>query len=198
MNEMRIRLSIAAVVSVLLLACFVRGQEQRPLVREVDIAGAERIEIADLLLRDQDGHKVRFYSDLIKDKIVVLSFFYTTCTYVCTRQGTTFSNLQQLLGERLGKDVFLISVTTDPAKDTTARLKTWGKRYDLQPGWTLVTGDTQEMNKLLIPFTGNPAGAGMHLPSTFIGNDKTGRWTSATGIFTPEDLLKAVDSVAQP
>ena len=54
------------------------------------------------------------------------------------------------------------------------------------------------MNKLLIPFTGNPAGAGMHLPSTFIGNDKTGRWTSATGIFTPEDLLKAVDSVARP
>ena len=195
---MRISRSILAVVTVLLLACFVRGQEQRPFVREVDIAGGERIEIADLLLRDQDGRKVRFYSDLIKDKIVVLSFFYTTCTYVCTRQGTTFSNLQSLLGERLGKDVFLISVTTDPAKDTTGRLKTWGKRYDLQPGWTLVTGDTQEMNKLLIPFTGNPAGAGMHLPSTFIGNDKTGRWTSATGIFTPEDLLKAVDSVARP
>ena len=53
------------------------------------------------------------------------------------------------------------------------------------------------MNKLLIPFTGNPAGAGMHLASTFIGNDKTGCWTSATGLFTPADLLKAVDSIAQ-
>ena len=53
------------------------------------------------------------------------------------------------------------------------------------------------MNKLLIPFTGNPAGAGMHLASTFIGNDKTGRWTSATGLFTPADLLKAVDSIAE-
>ena len=195
---MRIKRGIVAVLTVLLLAYLVSGQEQRPLVREVDIAGAERIEITDLLLRDQDGRRVRFYSDLIKDKVVVLSFFYTTCTYVCTRQGTTFSNLQSLLGERLGKDVFLISVTTDPAKDTSSRLKTWGKRYDLQPGWTLVTGDMAEMNKLLIPFTGNPAGAGMHLPSTFIGNDKTGRWTSATGLFTPEDLLRAVDFVARP
>lgn len=194
---MRIKRSIVAIVIVLLLACFVCGQEQRPLVRELEIAGAERIEITDLLLRDQDGREVRFYSDLVKDKIVVLSFFYTTCTYVCTRQGTTFSRLQSLLGERLGKDVFLISVTTDPAKDTSLKLKNWGKRYDQQPGWTLVTGDKAEMNKILIPFTGNPAGAGMHLPSTFIGNDKTGRWTSAAGIFTPVDLLKAIDSVAQ-
>ena len=185
------------IMSVLLLACLVSGQERRPLVREVDIAGAERIQITDLLLKDQDGRQVRFYSDLIKDKIVVLSFFYTTCTYVCTRQGTTFSKLQSLLGKRLGKDVYLISVTTDPAKDTSARLKTWGKRYDLQPGWTLVTGNTAELNKLLIPFTGNPAGAGMHLASTFIGNDKTGRWTSATGTFTPQDLLRAVDSIAR-
>ena len=66
---MRISRSILAVVTVLLLACFVRGQEQRPFVREVDIAGGERIEIADLLLRDQDGRKVRFYSDPIKDDV---------------------------------------------------------------------------------------------------------------------------------
>jgi protein SCO1 len=201
---MYIKHSIVAMVIVLLFAFSFAGQErqekrqqQRPAVREVDIAGAERIEIPDLVLKNQEGRQIRFYSDLIKDKVVVLSFFYTTCTYVCTRQGTVFSNLQSLLGERLGKSVFLISVTTDPAKDTSARLKTWGKRYDLQPGWTLVTGDKDEMNELLIPFTGNPAGAGMHLPSTFIGNDRTGRWTSATGIFTAAELLKAVDFVAQ-
>jgi len=190
--------TITTTIVLLLAFSSVVGQEPRPAVREVEIAGAGIIRIPDQVLVDQEGRQVRFYSDLIKDKVVVLSFFYTSCIYICTKQGKTFSELQALLGERLGKSVFLITVTTDPVNDKPARLKAWGKRHGVQPGWTLVTGDAARLNKLLIPFTGNPAGAGMHLPSTFIGNDKTGRWTSAAGLFTPEDLLKAVDFVTQP
>jgi protein SCO1/2 len=173
------------------------GQVQHPSTeqgKEVDIGGV-KLKIPDLLVRDQHGRKVRFYSDLIKDKVVVLSFFYTSCTYSCTMQGRTFSKLQSLLGERLGKSVFLISVTTDPIKDNPTQLKAWAVRYKVEPGWTLVTGDEAEMNKLLEPFTGSRAGAGMHLPSTFIGNDKSGLWTSAVGVFAPEDVLRALDFV---
>jgi protein SCO1/2 len=112
-------------------------------------------------------------------------------------QGRTFSKLQSLLGERLGRSVFLISVTTDPAKDDPAQLKSWGKRYDVQAGWTLVTGNEIELNKLLMPFTGEPAGSGMHLPATFIGNARTGVWTSASGVFDAETLLNAVDLVTR-
>src|SRR5215210_5476373 len=163
---------------------------------EVNINGV-KLKIPDLVLRDQDGRKVRLYSDLIKDKVIVLSFFYTSCAYTCTMQGRTFSKLQSLLGERLGKSVFLRSVTTDPAKDNPEQLKAWGKHYDVQAGWTLVTGDEAEMNKLLIPFTGSPAGGGMHLATTFIVNDKRGLWTSAAGVFAPEDLLSAVDFITR-
>jgi protein SCO1/2 len=173
------------------------GQDQNSAARvvEVDIAGVGKVRIPDLVLRDQEGRKVRFYSDLIRDKVVVLSFFYTTCTYTCTMQGRTFSKLQSLLGERLGKSVFLISVTSDPVRDNPEQLKAWGRRYNVQPGWTLVTGEETEMNKLLIPFTGQTAGGGMHLPSTFIANDPRGLWTSAAGVFAPEDLLRAVDFI---
>lgn len=164
---------------------------------EVNIGGVGKVKIPDLVLRDQEGRKVRFYSDLIKDKVVVLSFFYTSCTYTCGMQGRTLSKLQSLLGERLGKSVFLISVTTDPAKDDPLQLKAWGARYSVQPGWTLVTGEAVEMNKLLIPFTGSPAGGGMHLPATFIGNDRTKLWTGATGMFAPEDLLNAVNNITR-
>ena len=186
---------IIAVVMVLLLACSLAGGQDRGPI-EVDIAGVGKVEIPDLVLRDHEGRKVRFYSDLIKDKVVVLSFFYTSCIYTCTTQGKTFSRLQSLLGDRLGKSVFLISVTTDPARDTPARLKAWSKAYNIQPGWTLVTGDVSEMDQLLLPFTGNPAGAGMHLPSTFIGNSKTGTWISAIGVFAPEDVLNALNKLA--
>ncbi|HEX5889387.1 MAG TPA: SCO family protein [Pyrinomonadaceae bacterium] len=189
------RCVLASVVVVFLGCGLVGGQNQTaatPLV-ELEVAGARKIRFPDLVVRDHEGRRVRFYSDLIKDKVVVLSFFYTSCTYTCTMQGKTFSRLQSLLGERLGKSVVLISVSTDPANDKSGELKAWAERYDVQPGWTLVTGEKSEMNKLLIPFTGSPAGAEMHLPVTFIGNDKTGTWTSADGVFAPEELLKVVD-----
>jgi protein SCO1 len=179
---------VVASVLMVLLACGLGGAQNQT---------AEKIKFPDLELRNQEGRKIHFYSDLIKDKVVVLSFFYTNCTYTCTMQGKTFSRLQTLLGDRLGKSVFLISVSTDPVTDTPAQLKEWSKRYDLQPGWTLVTGEKSEMNKLLVPFTGSPAGAEMHLPVTFIGNDKTGVWTSADGVFAPEQLLKVVDSLTR-
>jgi protein SCO1/2 len=168
---------------------------QTPAPRVVEIRGVGKVKIPDIVLRDHEGRKVRFYSDLIKDKVVVLSFFYTSCTYTCTMQGRTLSKLQSLLRERLGESVFLISVTTDPAKDDVGRLKTWATRYDVHSGWTLVTGEETEMNQLLLPFTGQPAGSGMHLPATFIGNDRTGSWTSAAGVFAPEDLLKVIDTM---
>lgn len=170
-------------------------KDQNPASRgiEVDIKGLGRVQIPDLMLRDQTGRNIRLYTDLIKDKVVVISFFYTSCTYTCTLQGKTFSRLQSLLGNRLGKSVFLISVTTDPATDNPAQLKAWAQHYDVRSGWTLVTGEEAEMNKLLIPFTGTPAGGGMHLPVTFIGNEKTGLWTSAKGVFAPEDLVKAIN-----
>ncbi|HEY2962564.1 MAG TPA: SCO family protein [Pyrinomonadaceae bacterium] len=155
------------------------------------------MKVPDLVLRDQEGRPVHFYSDLIKDKIVVLSFFYTSCTSSCPMQGKIFSELQALLGERLGKSVFLISVTTDPVRDQPRQLKIWATRYKVKPGWTLVTGNEAEMNKLLVQFIGNKAGGGMHLPVTFIGNDRKGIWTGASGVFAPEDLLKAVDYLAQ-
>lgn len=192
--------SISGAVLVLLLLCRVAGAQKPPATPtvEVEIEGVGKVKIPDLDVQDQDGRKIRFYSDLIKDKVVVLSFFYTSCTYSCTMQGKTFSKLQSLLGDRLGESVFLISVTIDPARDDVARLKSWGKRYDVRAGWTLVTGKEAELNKLLVPFTGNRAGSEMHMPSTFVGNAKTGVWTSASGVFDPEMLLKAVDFVNNP
>ncbi len=196
---MSTRRSIFGAVSVLFLLCGVAAGQNRQIQKpatptvEVNIEGVGKVPIPDLDLRDQDGRKIRFYSDLIKDKVVVLSFFYTSCVSSCTMQGQTFSKLQSLLGDRLGKSVFLISVTTDPATDGSAQLKSWGKRYGVKAGWTLVTGKEAELNKLLLPFTGMRAGAGMHLPSTFVGNDRTGVWTSAAGVFEAKEVLSAVD-----
>ena len=152
--------------------------------------------LPDLVLLDQNGRQVRFYSDLIKDKTVLLSFFYTTCTYTCLMQGKVFSELQAELGERLGKEVFLISVTMDPETDTPERLKSWAAQQGVRRGWTLVTGGKVEMAKLVGHLTGNPLGRiEMHSPFIYLGNDRKNRWAATYGLAEPKQLVKKIEEM---
>lgn len=154
-------------------------------------------EIPDSWLVDQNGKRVRFYSDLVKGKVVVLNFFFTKCNDVCPMQGRALTKLKSRLGERVGRDVFFVSVSKDPENDTVERLKKWGKAYDVSSGWTLVTGAEAVIKKLLWDFGGEQVGTGNHESVLLIGNDKTGVWTSSDGLLFPEDIVKVIDDVAR-
>jgi cytochrome oxidase Cu insertion factor (SCO1/SenC/PrrC family) len=164
--------------------------KQQPVVEgRREGGGAARSRIPDVEVFDQNGRKLRFYSDLIKGKTVAVNFIFTTCTYVCPMQGGSFSKLQLALGDRLGKDVHLISVSTDPSNDTPERLKAWGARYGVRPGWTLVTGGKPEIDQLLKELTGEPAGTGKHAPAALIGDFDKGLWSGIYGLAEPERYL---------
>ena len=154
-------------------------------------------EIPDSLFVDQNEKRVKFYSDLVKGKVVVINFFFTTCRDVCPMQGRAMTKLKTSLGERLGRDVFFISVSKDPANDTPERLTQWARNYGVGSGWTLLTGDASVIEKLLWDFSGERLGQEMHESLVIIGNDRTGVWTSADGLLLTEDLVKAIDGVAR-
>lgn len=158
--------------------------------------GSTRLTIPDVEVLDQEGQKVRFYSDLIKGKVVVINFFFTSCTLVCPIQGRALAKLQTRLEGRLGKEVFFISITKDSATDTPARLKSWAADYNVGPGWTLVTGEEGTMTKLVRDFTGEGPGGQLHSPVLIIGNDRTGVWKEAEGLAPPEELVKVIASVS--
>lgn len=160
--------------------------------------GDVRFEIPDLEVLDQDGRTVRFYSDLVKDKVVVVSFFFTNCTFVCPVQGKALVKLQSALAARMGKEVFLISVSRDPLTDTPERLRSWASTVGVGPGWTLVTGGEEVMRKLLSKFTGDAPGREMHDPVLLIGNDRTGAWMEAEGLSATADLVQLIDQLASP
>lgn len=165
----------------------------RPGVVEI---GSVRIEIPDVEVTDQDGRKLRFYSDLIKDKVVVITFFFTSCTLVCPPQGRALAKLKSSLAERFGSEVFFISVSKDPETDTPERLKAWSEQFGAGPGWTLVTGGKGVMTRLVWDFTGEGLGQQMHSPVLLIGNDRTGVWTEAEGLSAPEEVVREIDKVA--
>ena len=150
----------------------------------------------DLPLLDQEGKPVRFYSDLVRGKRVAINFVFTTCTTICPPMGATFERLQALLAARAGSDVRLISVSVDPATDTPQRLKAWGARFHAGPGWSLVTGRQEDVDRLLKAlsvFTPNRAD---HAPVVVLGDDGTGRWTRAYGLASPAKMIELLDGLA--
>jgi len=143
---------------------------------------ARKIIIPDVEVLDQYGNELHFYRDLIKDKTVAINFIFTNCTTICPPLAATFARVQKEMGDKVGKDVHFISISVDPLTDTPERLKAWSAKFKAGAGWTFVTGEKQEMDKLL-----NALGAAVskredHTPAMIIGNDAKGVWTRTYGL----------------
>ncbi len=159
-----------------------------------DALGALRI--PDVELYDQNGERVRFATDLVEGKVVVMNFIFTTCTTICPPMGASFGKLQRELGERAGRDVHLISVSIDPVIDTPKRLKSWAGRFGTEQGWTLVTGKKPEIDKLLKALQVFTPLFKEHSPILLVGNGAANKWTRAYGLAAPADVLRLLDRVA--
>lgn len=149
----------------------------------------------DVVLVNQNGEKVRFYSDLIDGKIVVINSFFATCTGVCPVMGGTFKKIQAALGDRIGKDVHLISISVDPENDTPAALRKYAKATAARPGWTFVTGDKKSVETALQKLGLKTANKESHTPVVLIGNEPKGVWKKAFGLAASDEVLKLVNEV---
>jgi protein SCO1/2 len=157
---------------------------------------ASGMSIPDVELLDQDGRRVRFYTDLVRGKVVAVNFIFTTCTTVCPPLGATFARVQRELGERAGRDVHLISVSVDPVTDTPERLKAWGAKFKAGPGWTFVTGSKPQVDELLRALAASASRREDHTPTVLIGNDAAGQWTRAYGLTAPGKLIQIIGDAA--
>lgn len=161
----------------------------------VEKVSFSKASIPDVMLLNQHGKQVRFYSDLVKNKVVAINFIFTTCTTICPPMGVHFSNLQKLMGERVGKDFHLISVSVDPVIDTPQRLKAWGEKFKAGPGWTLLTGAKHDVVKLLRALGVFTADKWDHTPIVLTGNEVTGRWTRVNGLASPAKLAEIISDL---
>ena len=148
-------------------------------------------------LVDQDGKTQRLYSDLIQNKVVVIDFMFTSCTGACPIMSNNFAKIQDWLGDRLGKDVYLLSVSVDPANDTPAKMKEYAARYKARPGWYFLTGSQENVDAALRKLGNYVENPEAHQNLFLIGNDKTGLWKKAFGLAEPTALIPVVQSVLE-
>ena len=149
----------------------------------------------DVELINQDGKKVRFYSDVLKGKTVVVNAFFTTCTSVCPPMNRNMEKIQEVLGDRVGKDVFLVSLTVDPENDTPPRLKEYAKKFHAGPGWIFLTGKKENLDWALYKLGQYVESKDDHKTVLIIGNEPTGLWKKAFGIANVAELVQVVESV---
>jgi cytochrome oxidase Cu insertion factor (SCO1/SenC/PrrC family)/cytochrome c2 len=146
----------------------------------------------------QDGQTLHFYDDLIKDKLVVISFIYTSCTDLCPLTTARLAEMRDMLGDAVGRDVFFISMTVDPATDTPERMKAFAEAYDATaPGWRFVTGRPEDIERINAHFGDKSAERGLsdHRNEIVIGNGKTGDWTRNSVLADLEEVIRDVRSM---
>ena len=145
----------------------------------------------DVELINQDGKKVRFYSDVLKGKTVVVNAFFTTCTSVCPPMNRNMEKIQEAFGDRVGRDVFLVSITVDPEVDTPARLKEYAQKFHAGPGWIFLTGKKENLDWALYKLGQYVEKKDDHKTIFIIGNEPTGLWKKAFGMANVAELCRS-------
>ena len=155
-------------------------------------------------LRTHDNQTVHFYDDLLKDKIVVLNLFYSQCTGSCPPVMNNLRKVQKILHDRIGKDIFIYSISIKPEEDTPAVLAEFARALGVGPGWYLLTGDPADIELVrrklgyVDPDPKIDADKSSHIGMVRYGNEALERWGASPGFGKPEWLARSILFVDHP
>lgn len=149
----------------------------------------------DTKLIDQSGEEFRFYSDLMKGKVVFINPFFAECTGSCPAMHNMMKEVQIWLGDRLGDEVNLLSISIDPLHDTPNKLGEYAESYNAQEGWHFLSGEVENVNLVTRKIGKYVEQREVHDAVILIGNLDTGLWKKVNGLATPQDVIKVLESV---
>jgi protein SCO1 len=151
-----------------------------------------------------EGKQVRFYDDLIKNKVVSLNFFFAKCDEICPLVLANLTKVQKLLGDQLGRDIFMYSFTLKPEEDTVEVIKHHHDMYGARPGWTFLTADPKDMEKLrvAIGFTyPDPVidkDTTQHIGNIRYGNEPLMMWSACPGMAHAKWIAETLEWAIHP
>ena len=181
-------------VAILVVVATAMSAAQEPATQKTADSNAKHY-FTDVVLVNQNGQKMRFYSDLLEGKVVIINSFFATCAGSCLPMNRNLEKVQAALGNHMERDVHIISISVDPEVDTPANLKAYAKKLNAGPGWYFLTGDKESVDFVLQKLGQFVENKQDHLNIFIIANERTGLWKKAFGLAKPEELMKVVDSV---
>jgi protein SCO1/2 len=147
-------------------------------------------------LTTQHGTVVHFYDDLLKGKSVAINLIYSHCSASCPLETAKLAQVQRLLGDRVGKDIFFYSISIDPKRDTPEVLKAYAKKFHVGPGWLFLTGKEEDIKlvskKLGLSSLTDAANRDGHMPSLMVGSEPNGQWMRNSAVDNPRFLATTI------
>ena len=153
-----------------------------PVAKPLQSQARQSAKFSNIWLTTQHGQRVRFYDDLVKDKVIMINLMYTTCTDICPMNMVQLTRLHELMKRRMGRDITMLSISIDPDFDSPKVLKQYWKAFGSKPGWLFLTGKFEEIERLrrdLGVYDLDPvidADKSQHSGILTIGNDRIDRW----------------------
>ncbi len=156
---------------------------------------AQRGWLPNIPLVTHTGETVRFYDDLIRDRTVLFNFFVVACPDgTCPSATAKLRAAQDLLGERMGRDVFFYSITLRPAEETPAVLREYASLFEPKPGWLFLSGEPQDIDFLRRSqgFADNDPerdkDVTLHTAMARYGDDRLERWGALSMRSSPKNI----------
>lgn len=152
----------------------------------------------DVLVQTHEGARVRFYDDLIRGRIALVNFMFTTCTNQCPLATANLVKVQDALGDRVGRDIVMVSVTVDAYTDTPAVLNRYSRMYGTKPGWYFVTGRQQDLDLIRrrLGVLDAAVDKTQHTGILVFGNEATGQWAATPAQARPNTIVRSVMRLA--
>ena len=149
-------------------------------------------------MRTQDGKAVRFYDDMIKDKVVVIHLMFTNCSKFCSTITPNLVQVQEQLRERAGDRVSLLSLTVDPEHDSPQVLRAYASQFHVKDGWNFLTGKKSDVDLIRrkLGVYDPDENVTEHLTVLTIGNERDGQWLAMPALSTPEEIVRTTLRIA--
>ena len=149
----------------------------------------------DLPVVTHEGKTLRFYSDVLKDRIVAVTFFYTNCQGMCPITNAKLSNVQKLLGDRMAREIYFVSISIDPETDTPEVLRDYREKFKAGKGWIFLTGEKKNIDTVTYRL-GQTFPKETHSPYILLGNVKRAHWQKLRPNVPAEAIAARLEQIA--
>jgi cytochrome oxidase Cu insertion factor (SCO1/SenC/PrrC family) len=152
----------------------------------------------DLEVIDQNGKKLRFYSDVLKGRVVLINFIFTNCPDACPMVTHKLMQVRSMLVPAIKDDVWFISVSVDPERDTPEAMKEFAEKQGVDESrWLFLTGDKKNLEFIVKRLGQYTQEVEAHSTLMLAGNDRTGHWTRGMPMVPPEGVAQQLRALAE-
>jgi len=150
----------------------------------------------DSTVLDQDGRELKFFSDVLAGRQVLIDFIFTNCDATCPIATGKLNQVRKSLGDRFGEDVFFISISVDPERDDPAALKAYASKHDADvPGWLFLTGEPEDVRTIIKRFGQSTDKVEQHSSLMIAGDVARKHWVKLPPYMSVPQIVMKVDQL---